>query len=134
MEYNLKEFIISFLEERIIVLEQKESIDRMSIEGATESVEQMIELCDINDNSKAVVFHIRSLYIKKDVMRVFSSHPTHKKVTCTGLVSPSFLAKNIASMLLKMRARFMEDDIPVKIFSTEKEAIEWVGSILGAES
>ncbi|CAA6820655.1 MAG: Unknown protein [uncultured Aureispira sp.] len=130
MEFETKEFTIRFLDERIIVLEQKKSIGRMTKEGAIECAEKMIDLCNSNANSKVIVFHVGSLYIKKDVMRVFSDQPAHESVICTALVSPSFLAKNIASIILKMRARFVEEDIPTEIFGTEAEAIKWVRTIL----
>lgn len=133
MEWKTKEFVIQFIEERIIILKQKDAT-RITKEGAVECAEKMVELCDINANSKAVVFHVGSLYMKKDVMRVFSDRPAHESVICTAMVSPSFLAKNIASIILKMRARFLADDIQIQIFGTETEAIEWVRSVLSTKA
>lgn len=133
MEFETKEFMIRFLEERIIIMKQKESVSRMTKKGAIECTEKMSELCNINANSKAIISYIESLYIKKDVLRVFSEHPTHKDVYATAMISTSFIAKNMASIVLKMRARFVPDDIPMQIFSTEAEAIEWVHSILDSK-
>lgn len=134
MELKTKEFVIRFLEERIIVLEQKENVVRMTKEGAHECLAKMVELCDMNDHPKAIVFYVRSLYIKKDAMRVFTETPNHETMTCIGLISTSFIAKNVANMILKMRARFVTDDILSGIFSTETAAIEWVRSILSTKS
>lgn len=130
MEFETTEFIIRFLEERIIVMKQKESVPRMTKEGAIECTEKMTELCNMNANSKAIVSYVASLYIKKDILRVFSEHPTHKDVYATAMISNSFIAKNMASIILKMRARFMPNDIPMQVFSTEAEALEWVRLIL----
>jgi len=135
MEYTTTEFEIKFLEERIIVLKQKEDLDRITKEGAVECVEKMMALCDMHDDPKAVLFYVKSLYIKKDAMRVFSESPNHKTAVCAGLITSSFLAKNVANMLLKMRARFIKgDDIPAQIFNTKPEAMKWVNSILASKA
>ncbi|CAA6820663.1 MAG: Unknown protein [uncultured Aureispira sp.] len=130
MEFETKEFTIRFLDERIIIMKQKERVSRMTKEGAIECTEKMSELCNSNANSKAIISYIESLYIKKDVLKVFSEHPTHKDVYATAMISTSFIAKNMASIVLKMRARFAPDDIPMQIFNTEAAAIKWVYSIL----
>jgi hypothetical protein len=36
----------------------------------------------------------------------------------------------MAGVFLKMRARFAANDVPIQIWGTEEEAIEWVRSIL----
>ena len=94
MEWETKEFVVSFLEERIIVTKQRDSVSRLTREGAIECTEKMSELCNINDNFKAIISHIESLYIKKDVLRVFSEHPTHKDVLATAMISSSFAIVN----------------------------------------
>ncbi|CAA6820644.1 MAG: Unknown protein [uncultured Aureispira sp.] len=130
MELEIKEFTIRFLEERIIVLAQQENVVRMTKEGAEECLEKMFELCEINDKTKAIIFHVKSLYIKKDVLRAFSETENHKTMAGVAMISTSFIAKNVANILLKMRARFVEEDIPTEIFGTEAEAIKWVRTIL----
>jgi hypothetical protein len=130
MEYIIKEFIISLLEEDIIIVRQKDDVPRMTKEGAIGCVEKIIELCKIDDKPKVMVSYVASLYINKDVLKVFIDNPIPENVCANGLISSSFLAKNMAGIILKMRTRFVKDDIPTKIFSTEAEAIEWVRPFL----
>ena len=134
MEWKTTEFVIQFLDERILIMKSKENLNSATKEGAVECLEKMRELCNSNSNTKAIITHVGSLYVKKEVMRVFSDEPSHKTVTCTALVSPSFLAKNMATIALKMRARFTKDDVSKEVFSTEGEAIEWVRSVLSTKS
>ena len=98
MEFETKEFTIRFLDERIIVLEQKKSIGRMTKEGAIECAEKMIDLCNSNANSKVIVFHVGSLYIKKDVMRVFSDQPAHESVICIKALSTAADDDNLLAL------------------------------------
>lgn len=133
MEWKTKEFVGSFLEERIIIMKQKKDVPRMTKEGAMECIEKMGKLCDMNDQPKVIVSHVASLYIKKDVLKVFLDNPLPDNLLANGLVSSSFLAKNMASIILKMRERFVKDDIPMQIFSTEAEALEWVRSFLNSK-
>lgn len=133
MEWKTKEFIIKVLEEDIIVMRQKDDVPRLTKEGATECIEKMGEICNQDHKPKVMVSHVASLYIKKDVLKVFMDNPIPKNVCANGLVSSSFLAKNMAGIILKMRERFVKDDIPMKIFSTEAEAIEWVRPFLNSK-
>ncbi|CAA6820693.1 MAG: Unknown protein [uncultured Aureispira sp.] len=130
MEWKTTEFVIQFLDERILIMKSKEDLNRATKEGAVECLKKMMELTNSNTNSKAIITHVGSLYVRKNVMRVFSDEPTHETVRCTALVSPSFIARNMAGVFLKMRARFAANDVPIQIWGTEEEAIEWVRSIL----
>ena len=130
MEWITKEFIISLLEGNIIVVKQKDDALRLTKEGALGCVEKIMELCKVDDKPKVMVAYVASLYINKEVLKVFIDNPIPENVYANGLISTSFLAKNMANIILKMRERFVKDDIPTKIFSTEAEAIEWVRSFL----
>ncbi|CAA6820673.1 MAG: Unknown protein [uncultured Aureispira sp.] len=130
MEFETKEFMVRFLDERILIMKLKDSFKRVTKEGMIDCLEKMKELTDSNANSKAVIAHIVSLYVKKDVMRVFSDEPPHEAVRCSALVSASFIARNMAGIFLKMRKRFIPNDIPMQIFNTEEAALKWVYSIL----
>lgn len=134
VEWKIKEFIIKVLEKDIIVMRQRDGVPRMTKEGATECIEKMGEICDQDDKPKVMVSHVASLYIKKEVLKVFVDNPMPDNLLANGLVSSSFLARNMASIILKMRERFVKDDIPMKIFSTEAEAIEWVRPFLNSKS
>ncbi|CAA6820683.1 MAG: Unknown protein [uncultured Aureispira sp.] len=130
MEFETKEFVIQFLDERILIMKPKENLKSATKEGAVECLEKMKELTNSNTNSKAIITHVASLYIKKDAMRVFSDEPTHEDMRCSAIVSTSFIARNMAGIFLRMRKRFIPNDIPMQIFNTEEAALKWVYSIL----
>lgn len=134
MECETKEFVIRFLEERIVIMKQKESVPKMTKEGAIECLKKIGEIFKMNDNAKAMIFHVESYYIKKNTLRLFSNHPPDRKLVCTAIVSTSFLAQNMAEIVLKMRERMEIDQTPQQVFETEAEAIEWVQSMLDSRS
>lgn len=134
MEWNIKEFIINLVEEDILIVRQKDAVSRLTKEGAVECVEKIIELCKIDDRPKVMITYVASLYINKEVLKVFIDNPIPENVCANGMISFSFLAKNMASIILKMRTRFVKNDVPTKIFSTEEAALEWGRSFLSPKS
>lgn len=84
---------------------------------AMESVNAMKEIC--NGEPKPLLAFMDDHEITDEARKYFLDHVY---VSCAALIANSFIARMMANLIMN----FKKPPVPVKLFRTEEEAIQWI--------
>lgn len=123
IDYHTEEFTYTLRPDNIIEINTHADFDG---NFTLEKVEENLRILDdvIDGKPRAAILHFPDKYVKKEVLKKYSTPPKH--FVARAFLAQSFSAKLIGNLYLTIIQRFVKDEIPSKIFSEKQAAIEWL--------
>ncbi|BDS11752.1 hypothetical protein [Aureispira anguillae] len=133
MQYHTKEMTVTLRPDNILAVKINEGCNELTTEGTEECLQAMTKALALNDHPKAMIFWMAPFYVKKEVIKSYSTSEFDE--VAVALVCHSYISKFVASVALKMRERFTSSEhtnqnAPIKVFLKEEEAFEWLQECL----
>ena len=93
-----------------------------------DSVEENLKVLEkaIAGKRKATLLHFPDVYVKKEVLKKYSN--SDLQTIATALLAKSFASKLVGNLFLSLHGRFNEKlkDRPIKVFTKQEVAVEWL--------
>jgi hypothetical protein len=129
MKHETKEITVTLSPENIIKTRINEGVTELTLEASDEVIQGMNKLYASNDAPKGSLIIVPSFYIKKEVLKAYSSNKKMKYVALA-LVANSFSSRLIANVLLAIRERIKSVQNKkveaAKVFKDEATAVDWL--------
>lgn len=122
MQYKTKELnIISHPNNILEISSSEESQGRFTLEEVENNLAMIKKAAD--NRNVATLVHVSSTYVPKAVLKKYSDLDY---VIFTGLIVNSYASKLIGNLFLSIILRLNSRQVPTKLFTDKKTAIEWL--------